>query len=98
MTTEEMTRLLPEECQHITIAPRHKMILCHIFTSDNSVWVVLLTRMPGDSSKAWHMPREEYWKIQPKHGTRDRYIREQIRPTLEAEKNPAREGRTQSLF
>lgn len=87
MTNDEFLQLLPEGCRP-TIAPRHKMILVHYPLPDSTVWVVLLTTMPGDSSKAWHMNKGDYWRIQPKHEYRDRWIRENLPPTLEADRNP----------
>ena len=96
MTNDEFLQLLPEGCRP-TIAPRHKMILVHYPLPDGTVWVVLLTTMPGDSSKAWHMTKREYWSIQPKHGTRDRYIRENMQPTISTTANPQK-PRQQSLF
>ena len=96
MTNDEFLQLLPEGCRP-TIAPRHKMILVHYPLPDGTVWVVLLTTMPGDSSKAWHMNKREYWSIQPKHGTRDRYIRENMQPTISTTANPQK-PQQQSLF
>ncbi len=88
---------LPIECRSLTIQPRHKVALAHFVLNDGSVWVVLLTTMPGDCHKAWHLTQKEYWSLQPKHGTRDRYIRENRTPTFSATKNPPKPI-TLSLF
>ena len=88
MNNSELLRQLPAECQALSIEPRHKVALEHFFLNDGTVWVVLLTKMPGDCPKAWRMSRREYWELNPKHGTRDRYIRENIPPTLTGAKNP----------
>lgn len=87
---------LPEPCQNLAILPRHRMALQH-FTVGEHIWVVLLTRMPGDSCKAWRMPKWEYWRLQPKYGSRDRYIRENVPPYILSEANPS-PPREQSLF
>jgi len=79
---------LPTECQSLTIEPRHKVALDHFLMVDGTVWVVLLTTMPGDCCKAWKLTVGQYWQIQPKHGTRDRYIRENFTPTLTGTMNP----------
>ena len=63
------------------------MLLQHVAVGAD-MWVVLLTTMPGDSPKAWRLSRGEYWQIQPKHEYRDRWIRENLPPTLEADRNP----------
>ncbi len=78
---------LPQQCQDIDILPRHKVSLEHRAVGED-MWVVLLTTMPGDSCKAWKLNKKEYWQIEPKHGTRDRYIRENYPPTIEGPKNP----------
>lgn len=85
--TDNFLKQLPEACQALTIAPKHRVALTH-FTVGDSVWVVLLTRMPGDSNKAWRLTRGEYWQLMPKHGTRDRFIRENMVPTIEGDANP----------
>lgn len=87
MTNAEFLQQLPEQCRPV-IAPRHKMALQHYPMPDGMVWVVLLTTMPGDSSKAWHMSRGQYWSIRPKHEYRDRWIRENMPPAIEADRNP----------
>lgn len=83
----ELLRQLPAECQSLVIEPRHKVALDHFLMEDGMVWVVLLTDMPGDSPKAWHLTKREYWGLQPKHGTRDRYIRENFKPALVGRQN-----------
>ena len=99
MTNSEFIQRLPEECQGIRILPRHKMSLEHFSCDDRNVWVVLLTEMPGDCSKAWRVPRREYWELEPKHGPRDRYIRENFTPVLVADRNPSKQRIVQkSLF
>ena len=87
MTTNDLLQQLPEQCRP-AIEPRHKMVLAHYLMTDGTVWVVLNTRMPGDSSKAWHLTKREYWDIEPRHEHRDRWIREKMKPTLEADRNP----------
>lgn len=89
---------LPAECQTLSIAPRHRVALQHFIVSDGTVWVVLLTTMPGDRPKAWHLTRRDYWSLQPKHGTRDRYVRENIEPTITGDVNPPRIRQLALLF
>lgn len=84
----DFIKQLPTECQNLTIEPRHKVALDHFLLDDGSVWVVLLTKMPGDCPKAWKMTKREYWNLQPKHGTRDRFIRENFTPTISGKTNP----------
>ena len=86
---------LPLQCQGLTIQPRHRVALEH-FAVDDDIWVVLLTFMPGDSNKAWRLSKWQYWNLQPKHGTRDRYVRENLPPTIEGKRNP--KVYTPSLF
>ena len=43
------------------------------------------------------MTKREYWSIQPKHGTRDRYIRENMQPTISTTANPQK-PQQQSMF
>lgn len=73
--------LLPTECAGLAIQPGHRMLLTHQKVGTD-MWVVLLTRMPGDHCKAWKMPLQEYWALEPKHGTRDRYVRENLVPEV----------------
>ncbi len=86
MTTADLLSQLPEDCRPV-VKPRHKVALEHYLMPDGFVWVVLVTMMPGDSSKAWHMSRGDYFGIRPKHGTRDRWVRENMPPTLRADNN-----------
>lgn len=71
------------------IPPRHKTLLAHV-KAGGHVWVVLLTTMPGRSCKAWMLAAWEYWSLQPKYGSRDRFIRENYRPSVESPCNPAK--------
>lgn len=87
MKEKQFLSQLPEPCRELVIQPRHRVALQH-FTVDGHIWVVLLTRMPGDSCKAWMMPKWEYWKLRPKYGSRDRYIRENFPPHILGEVNP----------
>lgn len=79
---------LPEECQSISIEPRHKVALRHYFVGRYEVRVILLTDMPGDCDKQWILTRSEYYAIQPKHEVRDRWIRENMEPDLAGPQNP----------
>ena len=63
MNNAALLSQLPAECQALSIEPRHKVALDHFLLVDGTVWVVLLTRMPGDCPKAWHMTKREYWSI-----------------------------------
>ena len=97
MNNAALLSQLPQECRTLTIEPRHKVALDHFLMTDGTVWVVLLTTMPGDSPKAWHMTKREYWSLQPKHGTRDRYIRENFTPTIVGTANPPKRLRPLQL-
>lgn len=81
-----MKSKLPAFCQDIQIKPNHKVELTHRI-SGNEVWVILLTIMPGKNSLAWRMNKTEYFRIMPKHGTRDRWIRENVTPTIVGDVN-----------
>lgn len=83
MSEQEFLSQLPVECQDIQIRPRCKVALEHR-TTEGDVWVVLLTRMPNQPSRAWKLSKGEYYRLMPKHGTRDRYIRENMQPTIES--------------
>ncbi len=74
--------------QGVYIQPRCKTDLSHHFAPDGSVWVVLLTEMPGKRCQAWHLSRSNYYSLEPKHGSRDRFIREHMEPVIEGERNP----------
>lgn len=89
---------LPEECQSISIEPRHKVALEHFLLMDGTAWVVLLTEMPEQSDMAWRMTKREYWGIQPKHELRDRWIRENLKPTIEGPQNKPKPRRPRQLL
>lgn len=78
---------LPLECQALEIQPRHRVAFEHFFVG-NDVYVVLLTNMPGQADKVWKLTRKEYWALQTKHESRDRYIRAWHTPILVGEENP----------
>lgn len=78
--------LLPPECRHLSIAPRHKVLLEHVPVGGD-MWVVLLTDMPGDRDKAWRMTKREYWDIQTLHESRDRWVRNRFQPTFQGTLN-----------
>ena len=48
MNNAALLSQLPAECQALSIEPRHKVALDHFLLVDGTVWVVLLTTMPGD--------------------------------------------------
>lgn len=77
---------LPAECQHLSIAPRHKVLLEHVPVGGD-MWVVLLTDMPGDRDKAWRMTKRDYWGIQTLHESRDRWVRNRFEPTFQGSLN-----------
>lgn len=77
---------LPAECRGISIQSRCRTALQH-FEVGNDMVVVLLTKMPGDRCRAWRMRKCEYWHLQPRYGSRDRYIRENMPPTMEGRTN-----------
>lgn len=85
---------LPDELRHLSIEPGHKMLLTR-WRLGNDVWVVLLTLMPGQKPMAWKLSPGEYYKINPKHGSRERWIRENLAPTIEA---PANENKPRQLM
>ena len=82
---KQLIQLLPPSCSYIEILPRHRTRLEVVRPSDSSpyYWVVLLTIMPNQSAKAWRLEPPEYYRIQPKHETRARWIREHLPPTFE---------------
>lgn len=87
-STLSFIQRLPTCSQHVAIQPRCKTDLSHHFDTDGSVWVVLLTEMPGKRCQAWHLSRADYYSLEPKHGSRDRFVREHMQPTIEGEPNP----------
>lgn len=83
---EEFVGRLPAECRGISIPPRCRTVLQH-FEVGKEMVVVLLTKMPGDRCRAWRMKIWEYWQLRPRYGSRDRYIRENMPPTMEGRTN-----------
>ena len=90
---KKLLAMLPQELKELKIEERHKVLLVSKKVGA-MMWTVLLTEMPGQCPSAWTMPIGEYWKIQPKHGTRERWIRENLKPTYTA---PTNEKRRQLL-
>ena len=88
-STLSFIQRLPPCSQHVAIKPRCKTDLSHHFAPDGTVWVVLLTEIPGKRCQAWHLSRADYYSLEPKHGSRDRFVREHMEPTIEGEKNPS---------
>ena len=88
-STLSFIQRLPPCSRAVAIKPRCKTDLTHHYAPDGSVWVVLLTEMPGKRCQAWHLSRADYYSLEPKHGSRDRFVREHMQPTLEGEKNPS---------
>lgn len=91
----QLIRLLPQSCSHIGILPRHRTRLEVVKPSEASpfFWVVLLTIMPNQSAKAWKLEPPEYYRIQPKHETRARWVREHLPPTFEVKPVDQNSGR-----
>lgn len=87
---------LPGECQALEIMAGRRTLLAHV-KAEGMMWVVLLTTMPGDCCKAWRMPPGEYWQLQPRYGSRDRFIRENMAPAIKGRAN-AGKARQTSLF
>ena len=84
---ETFLSVLPEECHNLKIEPRHRMALKPFFIG-STVWVVLITDMPEQADKAWCMTNSEFRAIEPKHETRVRWIRENMKPVLASAPNP----------
>ena len=87
-STISFIRRLPPCSRSVAIQPRCKTDLSHHFDMDGSIWVVLLTEMPGKRCQAWHLSRSDYYSLEPKHGSRDRFVREHMQPVIEGEPNP----------
>jgi hypothetical protein len=66
-----------------------RTLLTHVWDGD-SVWVILLTAMPGKRCQAWQMTRSAYLNIVPKYGSRDRWVRENMQPTIVGDVNPSK--------
>lgn len=81
----------PKEVQGLEIAPRHKVLLDHVFVG-SKCYVVLLTNMPGDADKVWEMSKKDYWGIQTLHESRDRWVRNRFTPTMEWVRNLPKES------
>ena len=86
---KKLLTMLPQELKDLIIEPRHKVLLVSRKVGA-MMWTVLLTEMPGQCPSVWTMPISEYWNIQPKHGTRERWIRENLKPTYTAPANVKR--------
>ena len=86
---KKLLTMLPQELKDLKIEDRHKVLLVSKKLGA-MIWTVLLTDMPGQCPSAWTMQIGEYWKIQPKHGTRERWIRENLKPTYTAPANVKR--------
>lgn len=67
-------RYILSRCPFITIAPGHWTTLQHCFI-DGYVYVVYLNRRNG-ISKVWRLSQDEYRALEPKHGSRDRFVSE----------------------
>lgn len=91
---------LPTELQSVTIPKGKRMILTHKMIK-GKMWIYLLTRMPGDQSRAWCMEPSEYWSLEDKHiAWRDRIVRLHCQPCWYGEKNPPKKPKIiqRSLF
>lgn len=93
---ETFLSVLPEECRTLKIEPRHRMALKSFFIG-STVWVVLITDMPGQSDRCWFLSIEKFREIEPKHETRVRWIRENMKPVLASAPNPPKPQQA-SLF
>ena len=85
-STLSFIQRLPPCSRSVAIKPRCKTDLTHHYAPDGSVWVVLLTEMPGKRCQAWHLSRADYYSLEPKHGSRDRFVREHMQPTIEGDR------------
>lgn len=86
-STVDFLQQLPGRCRELAIAPRCKTLLTHVWMGQ-IVWVVLLSEMPGKRCQAWKLGRQDYLDIMPKHGPRDRWVRENLTPDVEGAENP----------
>ena len=81
---------LPKELNNLHIAPRHKTLLTHQAVN-GKMYVVLLTDMPGDGDKVWVMSPSDYWNITSLHESRDRWVRNRLKPTYHLYDNPPKQ-------
>ena len=84
MSHEEFLRQLPPECQSLSIEPRKKMALQPFFLPQGVI-VVLIDDRPGSKDMAWKVDWQRWKEMNPKHGTRVRYIREHLKPDIESQ-------------
>lgn len=79
--------MLPEELRQLSILPRHKTLLARQKVGV-WIWIVLLTDMPGQKPMAWKLAPKFYNTIFPKHGSRERWVREHLQPDFQTQANP----------
>lgn len=85
----QLLEMLPEELRQLSILPRHKTLLTRRRIGE-WIWIVLLTEMPGQKPMAWKLTPQHYYSINPKHGSRERWVRENLPPDFQADANPKR--------
>lgn len=83
MNHDEFLKRLPPECQSLRISERKKMALEPFFLPQGVI-VVLIDDRPGSKDMAWKVSWERWKELNPKHGSRVRYIREHLPPDLES--------------
>lgn len=82
MTRSDFLALLPAMCHGASIAPGKRTSL-GVYYGMREIWAVLLTDMSGDTDKAWRLTHSQWEAIHPKHGSKARWVRENITPTVQ---------------
>ena len=79
--------LLPEELADVTI-PDGKKAAEVIRWIRGVCWIVHLTEMGGKRSRAWSVDAASWRSIDPKHGGKVRWVKDNIAPRYESQEHP----------
>ena len=79
--------LLPEELADVTI-PEGKKAAETIRWIRGVCWIVHLTEMGGKRSRAWSVDAVSWSYIEPKHGGKVRWVKDNISPRYESQEHP----------
>lgn len=79
--------LLPEELADVTI-PDGKKSAEVIKWIRGVCWIVHLTEIGGKRSRAWSVDAVSWSYIEPKHGGKVRWVKDNIAPRFESQEHP----------
>ena len=79
--------LLPEELADVTI-PEGKKAAEAVRWIRGVCWIVHLTEIGGKRSRAWSVDAVSWSYIEPKHGGKIRWVKDNISPRFESQEHP----------